>query len=60
MKWMAFPSPGAFEMKTFFKVVVWIAAVFLGLFVGTCFPTIDRWYRRYCRNIRLLRVVDHR
>jgi hypothetical protein len=35
---MAFPSPGAFEMKTFFKVVVWIAAVFLGLFVWNVLP----------------------
>jgi len=31
-------SPGAFEMKTFFKVVVWIAAVFLSLFVWNVLP----------------------
>jgi hypothetical protein len=31
-------SPGAFEMKTFFKVAIWIAAAFLGLFVWNGLP----------------------
>jgi hypothetical protein len=31
-------SPGAFEMKTFFKVVIWIAALFFGLFVWNVLP----------------------
>jgi hypothetical protein len=31
-------SPGAFEMKTFFKVVIWIAALFFGLFVWNALP----------------------
>jgi hypothetical protein len=31
-------SPGAFEMKTFFKVVIWMTAVFLGLFVWNGLP----------------------
>jgi hypothetical protein len=31
-------SPGAFEMKTFFKVIIWIAALFFGLFVWNVLP----------------------
>jgi hypothetical protein len=31
-------SPGAFEMRTFFKVVIWIAALFFGLFVWNALP----------------------
>jgi hypothetical protein len=31
-------SPGAFEMKIFFKVVIWIAALFIGLFVWNALP----------------------
>jgi hypothetical protein len=31
-------SPGAFGMKTFFKVVSWIAALLLGLFVWNVLP----------------------
>jgi hypothetical protein len=31
-------SPGAFEMKTFFKVVIWIVALFFGLFIWNVFP----------------------
>jgi hypothetical protein len=31
-------SPGAFEMKIFFKVIVWIAALCFGLFVWNVFP----------------------
>ena len=47
-------------MKTFFKVVIWIAAVLLGLFVWNVLPdfrplvVVDSG-----RNVRLLRVVDH-
>ena len=33
-----YASPGSFEMRTFFKVVVWIAALFFGLFVWNVFP----------------------
>jgi Na+/H+ antiporter NhaC len=31
-------SPGAFEMKTFFKIVVWMTALFLGLLVWNGLP----------------------
>ena len=31
-------SPGAFEMKIFFKVAIWIAALFFGLFVWNVLP----------------------
>ena len=34
-------------MKIFFKVVIWIAALFSVFLSGTCFPTFDRWCRRY-------------
>jgi len=31
-------SPGAFEMKTFFRVIIWIAAAFIGLLIWNVFP----------------------
>jgi hypothetical protein len=52
-------SPGAFEMKTFFKVAIWIAAAFTGLFVWNGLPDFRPLVASTSRSIRLLRAVYH-